>query len=181
VFRSFTKQGMRAQRCNALAAACQAARFQGSREVGEFFWVEELDAETVEQWRSTWLPLIENVPPNGGWDWGAVYGRLRGSHEEFCIALKSGDGTLCGLCYLTLARKAVRFEAVEGNPDVNHPLKKSVLPIMLDVAFSFAQRLGKKEVRAIDPGPALTDIYLNTFEFELVKEPNGRTWCKKAV
>lgn len=176
-FRRFSREDF----CRELRTACDATREEALPDAGQFFWLEQLTDAGIEVWERTWKPLAAQAPPLGGWDWGGIHLMHANSDRAFCVSLWATNHVLCGLALLRLSQSAVKIEIIEGNPDHSHPLKKSVLPIMLDVAARFAQRLGKRQIHAIDPHERMIEILTSDFEFEVVKERNGRHWCRREV
>jgi hypothetical protein len=136
-----------------------------------------MDRAGAAKWEETWS--LDRTPPEGGWDWAAIREASHGKTDEFCVAIWHGDATLCGVFLLTVGGVAVRLEALEGNPDENHPLKGSVIAIAIDVTERFASLLPRQEIWLVEPADRLLDLYVNTFGYELAKSDDGRRICKR--
>jgi hypothetical protein len=51
------------------------------------------------------------------------------------------------------------LNAIEANPDDDHPLKGNVLPITLICYEEFAKETGATELRIYNPDPNILDLY----------------------
>jgi hypothetical protein len=96
------------------------------------------------------------------------------------VAIWHEDTTLCGLFLLIVDGNSVRLKAIEGNPDENHPLKRYVLPIGIDVAERLAEALEREEIWLVEPADGLLELYVNELKFEL-HEIDGKRICKRRV
>jgi len=145
------------------------------------FLLAMVDDDACRAWNDEWAPTEDRPHQDGGWDWPAIHGQTQYKKAKFCIALWHGKTTLSGLTLVSVARRAVRIEIVEGNPRSNHPLKGSVLPILLDTVARFGQQLGRAELRLMNPVKGMVRVYCEVYNFELVALPKGRRMCRREI
>jgi hypothetical protein len=170
----------RARNLNALDESCRATRAvvfdrSGAIQFGP------TTGNHIDIWQRTWGASNTRRPPNGGWDWASIVGNRSEESRQFCITLQDNAGVVCGFGLVRIARRAVCLEAIEGNPDPNHSLRGSVIPIYLDMLAQAAQRLRKPRVHLINPNSGLAQIYVRDYGFELITNPNGTIWCRREV
>jgi hypothetical protein len=173
------KSRIRNARLNSLATACDDSQSDFSELLDCTVTIRQMDRVACAKWQETWPS--QRSPPEGGWDWPAIHDLSRGKTDEFCVAIWHDDTTLSGLFLLNVDDNSVRLEAVEGNPDENHPLKGSVVNIGIDVAERLADTLGRAEIWLVEPADGLIDLYVNDMEFELQEVGNGKRVCKRRV
>ena len=68
---------------------------------------------------------------------------------------------LCGMTigYASKGSSHVRLDLIEGAPSNNHPLRGSVLQIIVDVSMNYAQMTKKEKLIIANPVPNLIAIY----------------------
>lgn len=69
---------------------------------------------------------------------------------------------------------------IEGNPYDTHPLKRMVLPLILEGAALYAEMLGCSHVRIIDPDKHLINKYEDN-GYLVAKGKRGRVYCEKEL
>jgi hypothetical protein len=167
-------------RLNRLASCCDDSQSQFTEQIGSDLDFRRVNDEAIEYWDKNWVPISRRCPPEGGWDWRAIHDGRRQKIDEFCVAIWHQSTTLCGLCLLSIRDNSVRLEAVEGNPDENHPLKGYVVTIAIDIAERLADSMSRSEVWLVEPADGLVDLYVNGMGFSLYEEA-GRRVCKRRV
>jgi len=179
--RGWTRGDVRAKRIGQLGRAFTECKNGFVLPTGTVFSLKMVDEEACRIWAETWQ-AIERSEPDGGWDWAHIHNETKWRDDQFCIALWHDDAILCGLALLTVTRGAIAVEVLEGNPDRNHPLKRSVLPILLDTSTRFAQVVGRSELRLVEPVDGLISVYCDVYGFELVPASKGqKTVCRRSV
>lgn len=175
------RKEVRAKRIAQLERAFNECRNGLVLAAGTAFSLKMVDAEACRLWAETWQ-TVERSEPEGGWDWAEFHNGTSWRGDQFCIALWHNDTTLCGLALLTVTKAAIQVEVLEGNPDRNHPLKKSVLPILLDASTRFAQVVGRSELRLVEPAEGLIAIYCGVYGFEFVPaSKRQKAVCRRSV
>ncbi len=132
-------------------------------------------------WKRDWCSISARMPPNGGWDWKKIDEKTAYSRDEFTIGISDGDGTLCGLVLLKIAKSAIRVVALEGHPGETHPLKKMIIAIALELALRSAKHLRREFVRLMDPATGLIPIYERVFGYVLVQPKGAKPYCERRV
>lgn len=175
-----TRGAIRAKRIAQLERAFVECKNGLVLTAGTAFSLKMMDDGACRIWAETWQ-AVRRDEPDGGWDWAHFHNESQRLADQFCIALWHDDTTLCGLALLTVA-KAIRVEVLEGNPDRNHPLKKKVLPILLDASARVAQVVGRSELRLVEPAKGLIRTYCEVYGFELVPASKGlKAMCRRRV
>lgn len=174
------KNRIRIRRLDCLAACCDDSQAEFGELLEADLEFRRANDQAIDYWEQNWLPNSQRAPPEGGWDWREIEKGIRHKTDEFCIAIWHGSAILSGLCVLSIRGNSVCVEAVEGNPDENHPLKGKVVTIAIDIAERLADSLSRKEVWLVEPAEGLLDLYVNEMEFTLHEE-GGRRVCKRRV
>jgi hypothetical protein len=174
------KTRARLRRRDSVARCCDDSQADFGAELEADLDFRLLDQESVEMWERQWLPISQRCPPEGGWDWREIHNGTRHKADEFCIAMRHGNTTLCGLCLLEISGNSVNLVAIEGNPDENHPLKGKVLTIGADILERLADSFGRMEVRVVEPSEGLLELYVSELGFRLEDE-GGRRVLKRRV
>jgi hypothetical protein len=173
------KSKLRAERTGHLLDALGQTKDALAVTFGTAFSLSLMDNKACEFWATAWVPIRH---PEADWDWAAIHEQTRGRADQFCVALWHDDTTLCGLALVTVAKNAVRTEVLEGNPDSNHPLKRCVLPILLDAITRFGQLLGRGQITLVEPAKGLIKIYCEVYGFELVPAVGGqKEMCRREI
>jgi hypothetical protein len=94
------------------------------------------------------------------WNWMQWLCEYRSNPRRFELAIAYGS-TLCGLSLgkLNRSKSHMRIDLIEGNPDPQHPLRSRVVPITILASTEFARLVDAKEIRIVDPFPALIPYY----------------------
>ena len=173
-----SKVRVRLGRLDALAVACDDSQSEFGEILGAAITIQSMNRDAASKWQETWTS--QRSPPEGGWDWASIHDLSKRKTDEFCVAIWHEDTTLCGLFLLIVDGNSIRLKAIEGNPDENHPLKRYVLPIGIDVAERLAEALEREEIWLVEPADGLLELYVNELKFEL-HEIDGKRICKRRV
>ena len=99
----------------------------------------------------------------------------RSEPDRFEVAVWSSD-TLCGLAIGRTRTEFCRVDYLEGSPMPDHPLRGKVAIIVSGAAVAYATALGKREVRLMDPIPAVVPHYVD-LGFTLASPKGGAPYC----
>lgn len=95
-----------------------------------------------------------------GWNWFAVWRKFWFKPARFELAIKV-DGRLCGLLLGTPSRgrRHLSLYYLESCPDKTNPLRGKLLSIAVDAINLYADILGCKYTRIVDPLPPIIRFY----------------------
>lgn len=141
--------------------------------------ITDIDSDSMQAWKNTWLPNSMRQPPNGGWNWEAIKSKYSRKPKHLSAAIWSNT-ELCGLVVGDLNKTAVKIDAIEGSPVAHHPLRGLILAIGLEYAAKYAQASRLQEIWAIEPGEAIVGLYLR-LGFAVGNAPDGRRICKRRL
>lgn len=115
------------------------------------------------------------------WNWFDFKRKFRGVPSRFELMI-SVDRELCGIAIgkPSRGRRHLSVYFIEGNPDGTHPLKGSVLPLILEGATLYAEMLGCSYVRIIEPDKHLINKYEDN-GYLVAKGKRGRVYCEKGM
>jgi len=121
------------------------------------------------------------MPPEGGWDWPEVRRSVRNKPELLHGAVWMDD-RLCGLFVGWTGQGAFQIAALEGDPRADCPLKGCILLIILETCSCYAQRLGLRELRILEPAnEKLISLYESSFGFRIVRKRNEPCYMVREV
>lgn len=115
------------------------------------------------------------------WSWFDLKRKFRNIPARFELSI-GVHGEICGLAIgkPSRGRRHLSVYFLEGNPDKQHPLKGSVLPIVLEASSLYANALGCSYLRLIQPVDGLHARY-RRWGFEFGKDSNGRIYCEQQL
>lgn len=115
------------------------------------------------------------------WNWFELKRKFRSIPARFELAI-GVQGNLCGLAIgkPSRGRRHLAVYFLEGNPDEQHPLKRQVLPILLEAASLYATALDCEFVRLINPVQGLHSRY-ERHGYVFGKEVGGRVYCEQRL
>ncbi len=140
-----------------------------------------IDDDAIERWRSQWLPVMPDGEEWSDWDWAQEMSRWSAKRNRFDMAIWSGDF----LCGLALGRSSLRKQnfsicVLQGSPIDNHPLKRQILPIVIEVGLMYGTALGCHELRFLKPLRAMIPVY-ERMNFQLVRTSRGMQYCARPL
>jgi hypothetical protein len=103
----------------------------------------------------------------------------RGEPGRFEVAVWSGQ-ILCGLAIGRTRTEYCRVDYLEGSPDPVHPLKGNVVVVVAGAVVAYATALGKREVRLVDPLPAVVAHY-EALGFKLANPKGASPYCWREI
>jgi hypothetical protein len=111
------------------------------------------------------------------WPWPEIVENARQNEpDRFEVAVRSRN-TLCGLAIGWTRNAFCRVDYLEGSPAPHHPLKGSTATIVTAAARTYAQALGKGEIRLVDPIQEVVPHY-EALGFTLVRRKNETPYCR---
>jgi hypothetical protein len=138
-----------------------------------------LDDAAVADWRAQWEPLPKQ---RTHYDWGALHTELTlpslDSDQPIGWAFYVGK-KLCGLVTGTLFRSSptsggIELDIAEGSPDPSHPLKKKVIPCMLEVAEALVRNNRLEYIHLKIPNASAKRQYIERgYEFPFGTNTHG--------
>ncbi|MCI5166270.1 MAG: hypothetical protein D3903_09285 [Candidatus Electrothrix sp. GM3_4] len=142
---------------------------------------------SIAYWEENWEKNSSRTPPNGGWDWNShyLYSQRRKVKLRYSLAIWYEE-ILCGMAlgYASKGSAHLRIDLIEGAPDNNHPLRGSILPIIVDVSMDYALIEKKQKLIIANPVPDLIDIY-SKMGFTYYPEQNRifkkESFCEREV
>lgn len=139
-----------------------------------------INQEALNAWTSDWRPRHAVTPLRGGWNWGEDAASYMREADAFHLAIWSNQ-KLCGLAVgaPTKGHKSLVIHAFEGSPDPTHPLKGSILALVLEAADAYARVLGATRLRLHWPALELIPTY-QRLGFELVTERSVQ-YCGRGI
>lgn len=142
--------------------------------------LRSINQEALDAWVTDWKPLLAIPPVRGGWNWAEDAASYMRKADSFHLAIWSGQ-KLCGLAVgaPTTGHKSLAIHAFEGSPDPTHPLKGSVLALVLEAADAYARVLGATRLRLQWPASELIATY-ERLGFQLVHD-RGVQYCDRGV
>ena len=115
------------------------------------------------------------------WNWFDLKRRFRNipARLELSIDVQS---VVCGLAIgkPSRGRRHLSVYFFEGNPDKSHPLKRQVLPVLVESSLLYGQALGCAYLRLVNPVSDLHDRY-RALGFQFGKESGGRIYCEREL
>lgn len=111
--------------------------------------------------------------------WPIIFQRHREA-DRLDMAIWSGR-TLCALGLATTTRVAVFLRFLEGDPSPACPLRGRRVLIALDVAASYAQAIGRRELRLQPINERLVDLYESVYGFERIEVKGQDPYWRKEV
>jgi hypothetical protein len=139
--------------------------------------LRSIDAAAMEAF-SAWPPR------RVAWPWPDLAADWRKGHpDRFDLAVWS-DGALCALAMGRPAPKAphMSLHYMEANPDPVNPLRRRVAAVVVTSLQAYAMVLGKRELRLIDPLPAVVPFYCSTrMGFTLVTPRGEAPYCRRSI
>ncbi len=123
-----------------------------------------------------WVHSVRRYP----WPWPLMVADVhRQTPTRFEVAVWS-DQTLSGLALGRIRDSFCGIEYLEGCPDPDHPLRGHVTVIVLTAAVAYAKSLGKRELRLIDPIPAMVSRYVS-HGFQLAMPRGESPYCWRNI
>lgn len=141
--------------------------------------LESITLAALKTYQEVWLLHERHVD----WDWPSeidLWRRKCVSRLEMSVW---HENHLCGLLIARTSsnKKALYIEGIEGAP-YNHPLKGLVIPICVAASEGYAAMLEAKEIRIVEPDPAVRQAYVElgyTIESPLL--PKGASYALKLM
>lgn len=134
-------------------------------------WSGSISNAYKDQW------LVCERHPDGGWDWLEI--RRKYNSVKDTIAVLSVDDRLSCLALFHTSRDRVLVRFLEGDPRGDCQLVGIRVTLMLDLAFTFGQRYGCKEVQLVPVNLALEKLYNDRYGFELVTHKGGDRYMRR--
>lgn len=115
------------------------------------------------------------------WNWFDLKRRFRNIPARFELSIEV-HREVCGLAIgkPSRGRRHLSVYFLEGSSDKQHPLKRSVLPIILEASSLYADALGCSYLRLVQPVDGLHARY-RRWGFEFGKDSNGRIYCEQQL
>jgi hypothetical protein len=115
------------------------------------------------------------------WSWFELKRKFRGIPSRFELSILV-HGQVYGLAIgkPSRGRRHLSVYFLEGHPDLHHPLKRQVLPIILEAAALYASALGCTYLRLVNPVEGLHSRY-RRWGFEFDKDNSGRVHCEQQL
>lgn len=142
--------------------------------------LEPIRRHALEHFAAAWA---DHPRRRVSWPWPVMVADYQRNHpERFEVALWSGD-TLCGLALgrPSRSKSVLTVKYVEGNPDLEHPLKGLVAAIAIATAHAYAKALGSTLLRLDAPLEPLVPLYRDDFGFTLVLEGTRVAYCEMEI
>lgn len=116
-----------------------------------------------------------------GWDWSELREEFGGYPARFELALCVGD-VLCALAVgrPSKGRTLMKLYYLEGNPDLTHPLKGSVLTSVLEGFELYAAMLDCPVARLVSPLEGVIPRY-KVAGYRLAEGKHGQLYYEKPV
>lgn len=108
---------------------------------------------------------VVRTPPNGGWDWDALYrGQLK-SPKKYCVSIKWNE-ELCGILLgcVSKGKSVVSVHYVETPPVVT-ALSSHVVQVVVTFTAVLADRLGANYMAVYGPNDAMSARLKSDFGF----------------
>lgn len=156
-----------------LAALRRAQEIAAEKHASAQLRLDLINASALRTFQDRWEP---SQLRRYAWPWPKmVQDASRNEPDRFEAAVWSGD-TLCGLAIGWTRQAFCRVDYLEGSPDPAHPLKGSVAVIVFGAAVAFAIALGRREIRLVNPLPAVVPHY-EAMGFTLASPKGGTPYC----
>lgn len=133
----------------------------------------------LKTYKDVWLLHERRVD----WDWPGEIERWRRSCPSRLEMSVWHENHLCGLLIARTSsnKKTLYIEGIEGAP-YNHPLKGLVIPICIAASEAYAAMLDAKEVRIVEPDPAVISAYVGLgYTIEEPLFPSGKYYALKPM
>lgn len=156
-----------------------------SKELQKNIKITRITSTAQTAWTESWKPINDRQPPNGGWDWVAMYQDYKRKKPRYLLDFAIWDSDiLCGLalCSRSKGCEIISIHCIEGSPDDNHPLNGLIFNIIDAVCLEYAMlKKSVKAIRVIDPVERLVAFYEeNGYTFQR-KWLSGSRYCEKGV
>ncbi len=141
--------------------------------------MRDIDRSALESFALSWASHPGRLVT---WPWRDIADDYRRKFpERFEAEIWSSD-QLCGLAIgkPSNAKNVMTLHFLEGNPNVEHPLKGMVHAAALEAILAYAVALQTRYLRLIDPLPAVVPLYAK-FGFRLVTPRTGSAYCEAEI
>lgn len=134
-------------------------------------WSNSVRKDYEDQW------LKEPRHNDAGWDWVAISEHHK-EIKDVTVALYV-EGALCALALFRASKSRVLVRFLEGDPRPDCHIKGSRALLMLDLAATYGQRLGRSELHLQPVNEDLAEHYRSRFGFTDGKDGNGQPVLKR--
>lgn len=140
-----------------------------------------IDDESLDAWQSQWLPVMPPDQEWSDWDWAKEMLRWSGKRNRFDMAIWSDDH-LCGLMIGRSSPRRHNFSVcvMQGSPVDAHPLKRQILPVVVEVGAMYGTALGCRELRFLKPLQSMIPLY-EQWDFRLARTSRGVQYCARSL
>lgn len=127
----------------------------------------------IDQW------VAEERHQDAGWDWIEVARRHRDVKDV--VAALYVEDRLSALALFRASKSRVLVRFLEGDPRPDCHMKGSRALLMLDLAATYGQRLGVRELHLQPVNEGLAELYRSKFGFTDDKDGSGQPILKRVL
>lgn len=136
-------------------------------------WSRSVEEDFISQW------VNEDRHSDGGWDWAEIARRHREVKDKVVALYVNERLSALSLIKMSSSRVLVRF--LEGDPRPDCHIKGSRALLMLDLAATYGQRLGRKEIHLQPLNGDLAELYRSKFGFVDGTDGSGEPVLKRGL
>ncbi len=136
-------------------------------------WSHSVEEMFTDQW------LNDTGHRSYGWDWREISRQHRGFKNR-TVALVSSE-RLSALSQIKVSKSRVLVSFLEGDPRPDCHIKGMRALLMLDLAATYGQRLGRREIHLQPLNGQLAELYRTRMGFVDGKDGNGDHVLKRSL
>lgn len=157
--------------------AVQASYENASGYVGFDYTFREWSRSVHEMYTDQWFGHDRHK--DGGWDWPEISRRHRAIKDR-TVALISED-RLSALAQIRVTKSRILVGFLEGDPRPDCHIKGMRALLMLDLASTYGQRLGKGEIHLKPLNGDLAELYRTKMGFVDGRDGSGDQVLKRSL
>lgn len=137
-------------------------------------WSRSVEEQYINQWGK------ESRHLDAGWDWIEIVRRNRGFKDRTVALYCCGD-RLSALSHFRVSKSRVLVGFLEGDPRPDCHIKGRRALLMLDLAATYGQRMGRSELHLQPVNEELAELYRSVYGFYDGKDGHGEPVLKRSL